>query len=807
MKIKHIIVFVVVSCYSWLGMAQQKSAKPLPDAKTMKLFFEKVYLQTDRNYFSTGEDVWFSAYLVNGKSTSLTSSSANLYVELVSPQSAILDKKTILLSKGLGSGDFKLPDSIATGWYNIRAYTNWMRNFGDEFVFQKSIYITNNLKENATYATRNANKKPVGIAESGDKKTITFFPEGGALVEGVNSLVAFKTNDDLGNGLKASGSIVSGKGDTVASFQSTAVGMGLFTFTPKINETYLAVVVFGNEKFSTPLPEILKKGLSLHVTADSLYLKASITANEMMFSEIAGKTLSVVIKHAGDKIYTGAVKMAKQSISVSIPTKGFPAGIAVITLVDDLGKPHCERLIFIADEKKVSYTLKPNKQAYQAREKVVLNVKATDVFGMPVKTNFSLAAVDGLIPDDGNDIRTYLLLQSEIKGEIKNPDQYFDAKNPSRLKQLDLLLLTQGWRAYLWRKFADTSMSVSYLPEPALSIKGFVREKVGNKPLPNMNITLFGSGFTGEKLFTTTTDQNGNYFIDGLKWYGDQPIKISSQDAKGKKGGWLEIDSATKPISITFKRGLQDFTKNIDAEISRRMDYNKTYKFGDSITLNDIQIKADQNKKKVVLFNETVMTFGYPEQVFNITPADYAFNGLEHFLLTKVSGAYPREDVDSVGSEGIAFISNGKKITPIIRVNNREELVGERRDYYSLRMDKINQVKVQHLINNSGTDVYVISLNLKQDALGATNLHLLNLDLTGYYNARTFYSPNYSNPANKNKDLRTTIFWAPKVETNAKGEASVVFYNGDNKGTIVIKTDGITEKGSAVTAKSTYVVQ
>jgi len=91
-------------------MAQQKSAKPLPDGKTMKLFFEKVYLQTDRNYFSTGEDVWFSAYLVNGKSTSLTSSGANLYVELVSPQSEILDKKTILLNKGLGNGDFKLPD-------------------------------------------------------------------------------------------------------------------------------------------------------------------------------------------------------------------------------------------------------------------------------------------------------------------------------------------------------------------------------------------------------------------------------------------------------------------------------------------------------------------------------------------------------------------------------------------------------------------------------------------------------------------------------------------------------------------------
>jgi len=800
-------LFIIAFCFQvFFAFAQQMPKVQSAEAKTMKLFFEKAYLQTDRSYYSAGEDLWFSAYLVNGKSTNLTSSSANLYVELISPELKILDKKTILLSNGRGNGDFKLLDSIPTGWYNIRAYTNWMRNFGDEFVFQKSIFITNNLKENATYATRNANKNPVGIAQNTHKKTITFYPEGGALVEGLNSLVAFKTNDDLGNGLKASGSIISNKGDTVTSFQSTEAGMGLLTFTPKANETYRVVGVFGKEKFTSTLPQILQKGLVLHVTTDSLTIRASITANEGMFSDVSGKTLSVVIKHAGDNIYTGAVKMSKQSISVAISTKDFPPGIAIITLIDDLGKPHCERLIFISPDKNITYSVTPNKLAYKAREKVSLNVKATDALGMPVKTSFSLAAVDGLLPDDGTNIASYLLLQSEIKGEIKNPDQYFDVKNPSRLKQLDLLLLTQGWRNYLWRKLADTVLKVSYLPEPGLSIKGIVREKVGSKLLQNMNITLFGSGFSGDKLFTTKTDENGKYFIDGLKWYGNQPIKLSSQDAKGKKGGWLQIDSAANPIAIQFKNGLQDYAKNIDAEISKRMDYNRSYKFGDSISLNDVEIKAAQNKK-VILFDETMVTYGDQEQVFNITPDDYSFNGLEHFLLTKVRGTFPVDDTDSVTSEGVTFLVNGKKIRPRIRINNKEELVGERLDYYSLTMDKINQIKVQHLITNEGAEVYLISLNVKDDALGTANLNLLNLNLTGYYAARDFYSPNYSNPATKNKDLRTTIFWAPKLETNARGEANVVFYNGDNKGAVAIRTDGITEKGTAVAAKNNYTVQ
>ena len=807
MNIKSALFFIAVSICSQFSYAQQQSLSTAEDAKTMKLFFEKVYLQTDRSYYSTGEDVWFSAFLVNGKSTSLTSSSANLYVELISADSKILDKKTILLNKGLGHGDFKLIDSIPTGWYNIRAYTNWMRNFANEFVFQKSIYITNNLKENATYATRNADKKAAGIAESKQQKTIAFFPEGGALVEGINSLVAFKTNDDLGNGLKASGTVISSRGDTVTSFQSTEAGLGLFTFIPKANETYKVTGFYGKEKFSAALPQILKKGFALHITSDSLNIKAAISANDPMFKEMNGKSLSIIIKQAGETIYSGKANMIKPTIAVSILKKGFNSGIAVITLVDDLGKPHCERLLFIEGEKRVNYTIVPNKTVYKSHEKVVLNVKATDIFGLPVKTNFSLGVVDGLIPDDGGNITSYLLLQSEIKGEIKNPDQYFDVKNPSRLKQLDLLLLTQGWRNYLWRRLADTTINVKYLPEPGLSIKGFVREKVGSNPLPNMNITLFGSGFNGNKLFTTKTDQNGTYSVDGLKWYGNQSIKISSQDEKGKKGGWLQVDSIAKPLSVTFKNGLQNLAKNIDAEISKRIDYNRSYKFGDSITLNDVNIKLQQEAKKVVLFDQTVMTFGYPEQVFDITSADYSFNGLEHFLLTKAQGAYPLDDADSASSEGIVFISNGKKIRPRIRINNREELVGDRLDYYSLTMDKITQVKIQHLVDNENKDVFLVSLNLKNDALGATNLHLLNLNLTGYYTARDFYSPNYSNPTTKNKDLRTTIFWAPKLETNTKGETNVVFYNGDNKGTFQIKTDGITEKGSAVAAKSTYVVQ
>jgi hypothetical protein len=803
MNLKKYTLLGLLNAITFCGLAQQKTVPVGGDQKSVKLFFEKSYLQLDRSYYSTGEDIWFSAYLVNGKSSNLTATSNNLYVELLSPKSEVLDRKMIRLDGGLGKGDFKLKDSISSGWYSIRAYTNWMRNFGDDFVFQKRIHISNNIIENASYFTRN----PVNKTDpSGSKKSIAFYPEGGSSVEELNSIIAFKTNDDAGNGIKAIGSVISSKGDTVTTFQSTEAGMGIFAFTPKANEKYKVEGFYGKEKFSAEMPASLKKGLSLHVTNDSLNIKATISANELMFNELKDKTISVVIKHAGDNIYSGSIKLSKATSSVSIPTKGFPNGISIITLLDDANRPNCERLVFIQDENKVNFSVTPGKPIYKPREKVILQVKATNFMGQPTKTAFSLAAVDGLIPDDGNDIVSYLMLQSEVKGEIKNAAQYFDAKNPSRLKQLDLLLLTQGWRDYLWRKLADSAIKISYLPEPGITIKGLVREKLANKPIPNMNITLFGSNFTGDKLYTTKTDQDGHYFLDGLNWNGNQAIKISSKDDKGKKGGWLQIDTLIKPLNLARLKLLETGISNtLNLEIGKRMDYNRKYKFGDSISLNDIEIKANASKR-LMLFNESLSTFGYPDQVFNITAADYSYKGLEHFLLTKANGAQSIDDLDSTGSEGVAFLSNGKKVRPRILINNREDLF-ERLDYYSLTMDQINQVTVRHLVNNEAKDVYVISLNLKDEALRGSNLDLLNINLNGYYTARTFYSPNYASPANQNKDLRTTVFWSPSVKTNENGEATITYFNGDNKTDVLIKADGITDKGVAVAAKAGYKVQ
>ena len=114
---------------------------------------EKVYLHTDRTYYYPGNDIWFKAYLIDAYDRSLSDLSRNLHVELISPSGGIISDRIIRLDGGLGNGDFRLPDSLSSGRYRLRAYTNYMRNFSDQIFFNKEINIIASASATKLYRT------------------------------------------------------------------------------------------------------------------------------------------------------------------------------------------------------------------------------------------------------------------------------------------------------------------------------------------------------------------------------------------------------------------------------------------------------------------------------------------------------------------------------------------------------------------------------------------------------------------------------------------------------------------------------
>jgi hypothetical protein len=104
---------------------------------------EKVHLHLDKPYYTAGDDIWFKAYVITGALHRLQPDSGILNVELIDGQDSIKQSLKLQLKNGLAYGDFALPDTLHEGNYRIRAYTQYMQNYGSEYIFDKAISIGN----------------------------------------------------------------------------------------------------------------------------------------------------------------------------------------------------------------------------------------------------------------------------------------------------------------------------------------------------------------------------------------------------------------------------------------------------------------------------------------------------------------------------------------------------------------------------------------------------------------------------------------------------------------------------------------
>ena len=219
---------------------------------------EKVYVHTDRDIYNPGDDMWFKSYVVDGLTHIPSDSSKNLHVELISPGSIIIDSKIIRLENGLGNGDFTLPDSLRSGKYRMRAYTNYMRNFGDQLFYNKEITVING-SDNA------GNAPTVNKLTTSSNLEISFFPEGGSLIENVTSNVAFKAVNAAGLGCDVSGEVYSSAGELITTFRSTHLGMGTFKLKPLPGLDYYAMVKNSEgDVIKVEIPESFSRGFVLN---------------------------------------------------------------------------------------------------------------------------------------------------------------------------------------------------------------------------------------------------------------------------------------------------------------------------------------------------------------------------------------------------------------------------------------------------------------------------------------------------------------------------------------------------------------
>ncbi len=347
-----------------------------------------------------------------------------------------------------------------------------------------------------------------------NKVDLQFLPEGGDLVAGLPAAVAFKALNEWGKPADVEGKILDSKNREVATFKSYHQGMGAFNFTPEAGETYHAVLTKpdGASAADAALPEALPRGYALKINplrSDKVEVEVNSTEDE---------TLHLALVCRGEIYFTQSLPPQSGSHRIEIPTKTLPIGIAQITLFDSYEIPRAERLVFLNPHKQLNISVQTDKEKYLPREKVTMRVQVTDERGIPMPGQFSLAVADDNLltfaDDKQGHILSQLLLESDLKGKVEEPNFYFEPreKHPEKneLLALDYLLMTQGWRRLAWESLLkEEPMAALNFEGEKAQIKGKVVDSEG-KPFPRVLVSIEGSRFK------SLTDEAGGFTFDTL---------------------------------------------------------------------------------------------------------------------------------------------------------------------------------------------------------------------------------------------------------------------------------------------------
>ncbi|MEN0095512.1 MAG: Ig-like domain-containing protein [Pedobacter sp.] len=645
-----------------------------------------------------------------------------------------------------------------------------------------------------------------------------FFPEGGAFIAGIPNQVAFKALKSSGLGLDVKGVILDDQNNEVTTFNSAYAGMGSFFISPEIAKKYRAKVTFkdGSTKLFE-LPKVTESGIGLQVansTPDLINLK--ILSNEAYYAANKDKSYFVVAQNSNIVYYAAKTTLKNQVIITKIPKKGFPSGILQLTLFDEKGEPISERLVFVLHPEAINLTVKTDLPAYKPRQKVKMTIDSKSA-GLPIMGDFSVSVIDEQkVPVDENSettILSSLLLTADLQGYVEKPNYYFNKTDDKKLADLDKLMLTQGYRRFAYKEIlAGKYPAVSYLPEDGMSISGTLRDRTG-MPIRKgaMRLMVTGKPISAE----TLTSNMGVFNFKNLMIPDSSQVVVSAKYNANSANMMIMLDGSPAP-GTGRNINIADEVLNIDTVLSSYLaNSQKQYRY--LRTLKTVEVKGTAVKKPNHADHPALSGLSAnPDHILNADRFT-ACNMLLECLKAQATGLtfdtenfYVSRDYNQGSRKAVQVFLNGMPVTAN-DINNVSIAEVESVEIF-LRddlgtIDRMYGTKGVLVINTKKAPVgKKISKQELLDMLPKNDI--VTFSPLGYAKERQFYSPKYlPNVMYPNSDLRTTIYWNPKVLTDEKGNFSFEFFNADGKGTYRAVVEGFDKNGNLGRAVFKYTVK
>ena len=817
---------------------------------------EKVYLHFDNTAYFQGETIWFSAYVVNA-STQTPAPNKVLYVELLSPNGVVLKQLKLKVENGQTNGSLPLIDvsteearalrgvmALPSGFYEVRAYTRTMLNFGDAGVFSRVFPVYEAPEKNGDYSNPQMARwdNPYDVqrpkTEKEKRLTVTFYPEGGNFVMGTSNRIAFKAMDANGQGVPVEGTLLSDEGEAIA-LNTQHDGMGQFTLTPT-KKTYTAEFVYDGKKHSFRLPEPASKGYTL-------------MTNNLRPGQIRGQLaghvgcpdelLGMMLVCRGMVSYFDTLSIKGGTVSFVIPKEKLPTGVHQLTLFNAQGQPLAQRHLFInngIETGNIAITAATTQHEPFAPVKMSIQTSGPD--GTPLPATLSLAVRDNqdLGTAYADNIYTNMLLSSELKGYIHNPEYYFESNDAEHTRALDLLMMTQGWTRYNWTQMACIEpFYIKHYVEDGLVIDGYVLGRLRDKPIEGATVKmrLYSPDRSQKQETTVVTDENGGFGFAVEEFYDKWDMFLSVTKDDKELDCRIRLDRASRPTVRAYTSAdtylphhptmnnplqetpekdpfLQEVPDSVflldNVDVHGRKKYVDFLTFKAYNTEEDTELHLDQGKHTY-----TVRDY-LTEKGYNIDNSRY--NGVVPHNLTT------RDEVMAWSLEQCPI--NNRRVLWYLHNNDSKWIKASYTPGFDINMEDVKSIIVYDspfeyaslpIVKETLAPHIIDSLNMPkqlEDIVLTRGLYVIDIAMypkglrrsqvkgqrqttfRGYTTGMEFYAPEYPNgPIKGDVDYRRTLYWNPSLTTNTEGQAEILFYNNGYSKQFHISAEGITPKG------------
>jgi len=834
MKIKCFIILIFLIITAHPAWSQPDSVRQTEIVERLHSLAknaapELAYIQTSKDIYETGEDLWFKVYILNSQTFIPSDLSKTLYLQLLNETSkkAVWQEKYEIIN-GFANGRVYIDSNLPEGDYLLAAYTSnsFFSDTANFYAVRKikvktditkrpSIraefdrpYYNNNdtirLKVSIlsqqidfpeaeiTASLLNRNKKQVKVKCSADingESVISFpfqdskekqieisfkskdlnekmfiqvpiknnslqfsvFPEGGYLVSGIRSKLAFKAVNNLGQPVDIKGTVFEDN-KPLLEFKSRHAGMGSFAFNPDKMKKYFIRLSEPLTDSTFNLPEILPSGIAMQLIGRD---KETLTFKVSQSPDLMPDDIILRIQCRGMVYGITTAKLTKE-IGIKVPLSGLPQGIAEITLFNSNLVPVAERLVYINNDQRLNIITNISEEINHTRGKAILKISVKDEKGYPVSANLgvSVFAKSYKNPGGSSDMLAHYFLSTQLQGKIFNPSFYFNPGNKGCEEGLDLLMLTQGWRKYIWNetKFKKSDPENYRILEDGVKAK-LTLSRRGEKNFPSQLFVVASSPNRDTTSVLFTADSSKQIYVSPyyFKLWEDDYVYLKPMAPSGYNLRIKLTDSfdainqamCNKEIVCPAFADIIEKVKDPDFSLSR----------AGIINIKSVTIKSNPSRAK---------------------------------FLNKLDSLLKDENDDYVCKFNILNCPRHIK-----EPGYKKPVDGMR--YFVLLNYGTNSESLSSVIYNSKRP-----RSSKNNLTDEELLEMYNMiRVKAYYGSREFYKPDYDKISDEAliPDYRNTLLWEPSVLTDENGNATLTFFCSDLNTDFVGIIEGVSGSG------------